>query len=128
MEKQIKYRIFLQHEDTGVIITKDFNYAEIFSGVAFQFIKIHLTRYFVIGKSEFTGRIDCKGCEIYENDIIEFDAKEWGDEFSNIHLVTWDNINSSWSFGGGCASDMNWRTVIGNKFNNPDLWGKYFKK
>jgi hypothetical protein len=122
MEKEIRYRIHLQHEDTGTITSKDFSYAAIFSGAAMECIKIQFNRYFVIDKSEFTGRVDCKGNRIYENDIIEFDANEWGDNSSNIHKVTWDNKSSKWSFGGGCASDMEWRTVIGNKFDNMELW------
>lgn len=122
MEKKIRYRIHIQHEDTGTITSKDFSYSAIFSGAAMECIKVQFKRHFIIGKSEFIGRIDCKGNRIYENDIIEFDANEWGDNTSNIHKVTWDNENSEWSFGGGSASDMEWRTVIGNKFDNTELW------
>lgn len=122
MENDIRYRIHLQHEDTGTIISKDFSYDEIFSGAAMECLTVQFKRYYVIGKSEFTGRNDCKGNSIYENDIIEFDASEWGDDISNIHKVTWDNDHSEWSFGGGTASDMEWRTVIGNKFDNTELW------
>ncbi len=122
MEKEIRYRIHLQYEDTGTITSKDFSYAAIFSGAAIECIKTQFKRHFVIGKSEFTGRFDCNKKRIFENDIIEFDAKEWGDNTSNIHKVTWDNENSEWSFGGGTASDMEWRTVIGNKFDNTELW------
>lgn len=122
MEKEVRYRIHLQHEDTGVITSKDFNYSAIFSGAAIKCIKTQYKRYSIIGKSEFTGRLDCNGNRIYENDIIEFDAKEWGNDFSNIHKVTWDNKNSEWCWGGGIASDMEFRRVIGNKFDNAKLW------
>lgn len=122
MKKEIRYRIHLQHEDTGTITSKDFSYAAIFSGAAIECVKDRFKRHFIIGKSEFTGRTDSKGNRIYENDIIEFDSNEWGDNTSNIHKVTWDNENSGWSFGGGSTFDMEWRTVIGNKFDNPELW------
>lgn len=69
---------------------------------------------------QFTGRYDCKKTPIYEGDIIEFDKREWGGN-DNIMVVEWDNHNCEWSFGGGSCSDMEWRTVIGNIYENPDL-------
>ena len=66
---------------------------------------------------QFTDRYDCKGNEIYEGDIVEFDKKEWGGD-DNIHVVEWNNEESAWSFGGGTASDMKWRTVVGNIYEN----------
>lgn len=122
MEKEIRYRIHLQHEDTGTITSKDFRFDAIFTGAAMKYIKSKFKKHIIIGKSEFTGRIDCKENRVFENDIIEFDATEWGDDTSNIHKVTWDNENSEWSFGGGTASDMEWRTVIGNRYDNSELW------
>lgn len=119
MEKEIKYKIYLQHEDTGSIIAKVFDYAAIFSGNAANELA-ELKRFYVIGKSEFTGRIDCVGKEIFDKDFIEFDKREWGGD-DNIHQVSWDNKNSEWCWGGGSASDMEWRTVIGNPFENPEL-------
>ncbi|HPC09552.1 MAG TPA: YopX family protein [archaeon] len=121
MEKEIIFRIHLQHVFTGKIIFKEFTYGEIFSGNAIRILKNIYFKYYVIGKSEFTGRYDSKGNRIYENDIIDFDEKEWGSN-SHFHIVTWDNKESKWCFGGGTASDMHYRTVIGNKFDNPELW------
>jgi hypothetical protein len=69
----------------------------------------------------YTGKEDKEGTEVYDGDIIEFDADEWGDNKSNIHVVSWDNKNSEWSWGGGCASDMYYRRVIGNIYENPEL-------
>lgn len=68
---------------------------------------------------EFTGRQDSKGVDIYHKDVIEFDRKEWSDD-TNIHIVTWDNNNSQWDWGGGSAGDMDFRTVIGNIHENPN--------
>lgn len=78
-----------------------------------------IERYDDIILMQFTGK-KAQGIDVYENDIIEFDKKEWGGE-GNIHLVTWDEKKSEWSWGGGCTSDMEFRKVIGNKFENPEL-------
>jgi len=69
---------------------------------------------------QFTGFHDENGVEIYEGDIIDFDRREWGGD-DNIHKVSWDAQEGAWSWGGGSSSDMEWRTVIGNVFENPEL-------
>jgi uncharacterized phage protein (TIGR01671 family) len=69
---------------------------------------------------QFTGKKDCTGKEIYEGDIIEFDRIEWRGN-DNIHVVSWNNEDACWSWGGGSTSDMEWRTVIGNIYENPEL-------
>lgn len=82
--------------------------------------KYNLDAVLELELTEFTGAHDNQGVKIYEGDIIEFDKKEWGGD-DNIHLVEWDDKNLEWSWGGGCTSDMNFRTVIGNVFENPEL-------
>jgi uncharacterized phage protein (TIGR01671 family) len=69
---------------------------------------------------QYTGLKDKNGKEIYEGDIIGFDEKEWGGK-DNIHIVSWDDKDGSWSWGGGVTSDMEWREVIGNIYENPGL-------
>jgi len=70
----------------------------------------------------FTGFRDFNRNEIYEFDLIEFDREEWGGD-DNIHVVTWDEQNGAWCWGGGSSSDMDWRKVIGNIYENPELLG-----
>lgn len=74
----------------------------------------------IVYTRRFTGRKDCEGNDLYDKDIVEFDRREWGGN-DNIHLVEWDNKESEWSWGGGSASDMGWRTKIGNLYDNPEL-------
>jgi len=69
---------------------------------------------------QFTGKKDCKGKDVYEGDIVEFDRQEWGGN-DNIHVVSWNERDAEWCWGGGSASDMGWRTVIGNIYENPEL-------
>jgi hypothetical protein len=74
----------------------------------------------IVSISQFTGKHDQDGKEIWEGDIIDFDIQEWGGR-DNIHVVTWNEKSAEWSWGGGITSDMEFRKVIGNIYENPEL-------
>ncbi len=70
---------------------------------------------------QYTGIKDKKGKEIYEGDILEFDAKEWGSDKTNKSAVEWDGENGEWSCMGVYREWSEWCQVIGNVFENPEL-------
>lgn len=72
---------------------------------------------------QFTGQQDSSGKDIWEGDIIEFDLNEWGGK-DNIHVVSWGDEYAEWDWGGGTTDDMEWWTVIGNIYENPELISK----
>lgn len=71
---------------------------------------------------QFTGLLDSKGKEMYENDVV-FDEDG---EYSKTVIIEWDNENASF-FGRDIFTNDSFSMqeidgeIIGNVFENPDL-------
>ena len=65
---------------------------------------------------------DKDGQTIYDGDILEFDADEWGDPVYNKFLVSWCEHEGRWDTGGGSYAECAiWKKVIGNIHENPEM-------
>ena len=69
---------------------------------------------------QYTGLVDCDGKEIYEGDILDFDEREWGGRFKP-EVVWMENIIGDWNYCGSLSDVKDWRKVIGNIYENPEL-------
>ncbi len=68
-----------------------------------------------------TGIKDENNIEIFDGDILEFEAKEWGAEPPNNYLVVGWNKYSGWEAGGVSREWEEWCKVIGNIHENQEL-------
>ena len=74
---------------------------------------------------QHTGLRDIVGHDIYEGDILEFDASEWGSDTSNKFIVYWNARNGEWCTGGGTNDECgSWKTIIGNICEDGDMIAK----
>lgn len=116
--RQIKFKYYMQHEDTGYITSKIFELEELESYDGFQ--EPH--RYFTFKRCQFTGLFDKQGVEVYEGDIgnDKFSNKvivKWNEQFYCYALLTIDEVvKDDWNFD---LNDLN--EVVGNLYENPEL-------
>jgi uncharacterized phage protein (TIGR01671 family) len=71
-------------------------------------------------QTHYTGLKDKNGKEIYEGDILDFDESEWGGKFKP-EVITFDKIIGKWELCGTVGDVEQWRKIIGNIHENPEL-------
>lgn len=71
---------------------------------------------------QFTGLTDKNGKKIFEGDLLDFDEKEWGGKFTPEAIF----IETLICYGicGSLSDIKEWRKVIGNIHDNPNLLNK----
>jgi hypothetical protein len=72
-------------------------------------------------EEQFTGLHDKNGKEIYEGDILDFDEREWGGEFTCEVVPSIDELIGEWPMCGTVHDINSFRAVIGNIHENPEL-------
>lgn len=116
--REIKFRG--KRIDNGEWIEGYFYHEEFYGEIITLELKTtHICDINTIG--QYTGLKDKNGKEIYEGDILDFDEKEWG-ESGYVSAVVWDEKECCFCFDGGTPFDVGqWRKVIGNIYDNPEL-------
>ena len=71
---------------------------------------------------QFTGQTDIENSEIYEADIIESDTLvgfvKWDNDYCGFRVITFDSCH--------CLEDLDSPKVIGNLYDNPDIFMEKF--
>jgi uncharacterized phage protein (TIGR01671 family) len=110
--RTIKYRTWIKDEKRWADHNEQLSEVEVSASVRTPSkLSIGSDRYEL---SLFTGLNDKNGAEIYEGDIIEWDAEEWGSPYREI---------VEWNFDLLSARQNEWNQygkVIGNIYENPE--------
>ena len=112
--RELKFKYYWQHDDTGVIISKIFTLKEIENGIVLLYMK-SIPRYGEpISRNQWTGYKDKNGTEIYHEDI-----------FNDFYLN--DRTVNEWTVACWMTDEdkmnmpMNYVEIIGNSYENKEI-------
>jgi len=73
---------------------------------------------------QYTGMKDKNGKKIFEGDILDFDEAEWGGKFNPEVVPSINHLIGEFPMSGSHLDVSEWRAVIGNIYENPELINK----
>lgn len=97
----IKIRYVMQNVKNGNIILEEFTIEQLEKNTLTELSPIHALGHDLIGRDQFTGKLDGNHKEIYNNDIVEVTYSDSGEIIKEI--ITVGHSNNGLGF-----SPMNW--------------------
>jgi len=127
MNREIKFKYYFQHEETGRMCAMIFDYLQIFNGDC-KSICEKMIGYVIVGKSQFTGRLDTFDFELFDGDIVNFFHKESnytdpiaGKIFYNHTQWYIEYKNYNGAIRTAQLNKTRFVEIIGSIYQNPEL-------
>lgn len=118
MQREIKFRYYYQHDETGRQHNKTWSLEDVQRGMG---IPDCLARYSLFATMQYTGLKDKNEKEVFEGDIVSGFGKlwliSWQVEEARFWIAPWKGNTSTWKF----MDEVNRMEVIGNIYENQEL-------